>query len=149
LNLEREKVYTAFGVVALNLILFILAMQYVFLKNVHHHWILPWVPGAIGLQMILGECLCLKFVNKVTYTLRTSFLGLLFFGCCVGLARHETILECYEHCGYKLALMMGLSFLIFGFSAFRYALYSSERKVCFVLSSVWLGVCLVVLRFSH
>ena len=48
LNLERGKVYTAFGIVAFNLALFILSMQYVFLANVHHHWILPWVPGAIA-----------------------------------------------------------------------------------------------------
>jgi|GEM_PF-2948972 len=149
LNLERGKVYTAFGIVAVNLILFILSMQYVFLANVHHHWILSWVPGAIGPQMFLGEAVCSKYFNNIAYTLRTSYLGLLFFGCVVGLARHETILECYMHCGYKLALMMGLSCLAFGWAAWKYGKQTNERKVCLVLSVLWFGIGLVVLHFSR
>ncbi len=149
MNWDRGKVYTAFGVIALNLVLFIIAMQYVFLKNVHHHWILPWVPGVIIPQMILGEVICLIYFKNLTYTLRTSFLCLLFFGCLVGLARHETILECYKHCGYKLALMMGLSCLIFGLSAIRYTKDSNERKGSIALSLVWLVLGLVVLHFSY
>jgi hypothetical protein len=148
-NLERGKVYTAFGIVAFNLILFILSMQYVFLVNVHHHWILPWVPGAVGPQWVLGEFLCAKYFKNISYTLRTSYLGLVGFGCLVGLARHETILECYMHCGYKLALMMVLSCLIFFGVAWRYGKGTNERKVCFVLSGVWFVVGLVVLHFSH
>lgn len=83
-------------VVVLNLLLFLGVTTLPAFQAAHHHWILPLLAAALVLQWAA------TFPLKAP-SARSPLLGVLLFLLCVGVARHATILTCFDRCAFKLA----------------------------------------------
>ena len=119
-GLRRSVVWTVAGAIIFNLLLFILSAQYVFLANVHHHWVLPWTAAALSAELLCAEFIPMVRRSSVVVALRNTLLSLLLFSCLIGLCRFQTIFACYMHCAPKLAAMLGIGGAVFVWGSYRY-----------------------------
>ncbi len=83
------------AVVAANLLVFILAAQFLFLGPLHHHWVFPFETFLLGTQYIF-------FTARRWPPAQAAALCLLGLVALVAVIRWETIHTCVEHCGPKV-----------------------------------------------
>jgi len=151
MNTVRIKVWTVAGVVIFNLVLFILSAQYIFLANVHHHWVLPWSTAALGVQLLAVELIPTIKRSFLLVYLRNTVLSILFIFCVIGMCRYQTIFACFGHCSPKLATMLVTGGLLFLWSSYRYQkghrLVKTVRGIGYFL--LVMGVLVFMREFGH
>jgi hypothetical protein len=95
------------GTLAVNLLLFILGAQFLFLGPIHHHWVFPFEALLLGAQYAYFSRRGLKPARITILFL----LGLLFL---VAVLRWETIHTCIDHCVPKVAWAIFIALLSLG-----------------------------------
>lgn len=98
--------------VAINLGIFIVVTSLPAFRSVHHHWIFPLLGTALSLEWVLtGKRFAPRTFDHSTARQTVLFVwGVLLLA---GVARHATILTCFDRCGSKLgftALLAGVVF---------------------------------------
>lgn len=91
------------AVVASHIALFILVTSLPAFQAAHHHWIFPVLAAFFALQW--GATFALKPVEGLidARSARGTVLTALGFLIAMGIARHATILTCFDRCSLKLA----------------------------------------------
>lgn len=115
MNAGRSSLYAVGGVVSLNLLVFILAARFLFMDIFHHHWILPFETGFLGIQYVTAARVLRRNPAAAwrVPVLRTLFI-LLLLPCVIGILRFETVSTCVEGCLPNLIaafVLAGSSFL--------------------------------------
>ncbi len=96
----------AAAVVIANLLLFLALTTSPAFQAAHHHWIFPILAASVAAQWAA------TFALK-TPSARSPLLSVLLFLLCIGIARHATILTCFDRCAFKLAAAAGLAAPVF------------------------------------
>jgi len=130
-----------------NLLLFLAVVTLPAYQAAHHHWIFP------VLAVLFAAEWALTFVpspaDKVVDrpALRASVVSLLVFLLVIGIARHATILACFDRCSFKLAAAAALAGCVFlGQMWSRGAGFWDPLRSSLAASGAWLWALYLVLR---
>ncbi|MBI2787589.1 MAG: M28 family peptidase [Elusimicrobia bacterium] len=130
-----------------NLLLFLAVVTLPAYQAAHHHWIFPVlavlfaVEGALTFPPSPADAL----VDRGA--LRASVVSLLVFLLVIGIARHATILACFDRCSFKLAAAAALAGCVFlGQMWSRGAGFWDPLRASLAASGAWLWALYLVLR---
>ncbi|MBI2386565.1 MAG: M28 family peptidase [Elusimicrobia bacterium] len=101
------------AVVIANLLLFLAVVALPAYQAAHHHWIFPVLAALFAAEW--GLTFVPSPADKVVdrSALRASVVSLLVFLLVIGIARHATILACFDRCSFKLAAAAALAGCVF------------------------------------
>lgn len=91
------------ALLSVNLILFIALTTLPAFRNIHHHWILP----------VLALLFAIEWRLVRSAAARGVLLWIVAFLMLMGIARHDTILRCFDQCSLKLAAAVFISGVVF------------------------------------
>lgn len=94
------------AVIILNLLIFLAVTTMPAFQAAHHHWIFPLLAAVLAAQWAA------TFILKIPDA-RSPLLSVLLFLLCVGIARHATILTCFDRCAFKLAAAAAVAAPVF------------------------------------
>ena len=103
------------AVVAANLGLFLAVVVHPRFQAAHHHWIFPVLAFGLAAQWALTFLPLVPARLADRRAARAAVLSTLLFVLLIGVARHATILACFDRCAFKLAAAAaaaGLAFLL-------------------------------------
>jgi hypothetical protein len=103
---------TAWGVVGLNLLLFIALTSWPAFTALHHHWVFPAAGSLVVVQWIATWVVPRRIPLDIPMA-RSAILWALGFIAVMGVVRHRTILACFDACAFKLAGALALAGIIF------------------------------------
>jgi hypothetical protein len=130
-----------------NLLVFLAVTTFPAFQAAHHHWIFPVMAALFSAQWGLafaplpgGE-----FVDR--RALRSSVVSLLVFLLVIGIARHATILACFDRCSFKLAAAAALAGCVFlGQMWSRDEGFWNPLRASLAAGGAWLWALYLVLR---
>jgi hypothetical protein len=99
-------------VIIVNLLVFLGVVALPAFQSAHHHWIFPVLAALFAAQWAL------TFALADGAPLRASVISLLVFLLVMGIARHATILACFDRCSFKLAGAAAIAGLVFAGQVF-------------------------------
>lgn len=94
--MDKTNTRAVAAVVIVNLLVFLALTTAPAFQAAHHHWVFPILAAALAAQWAA------TFLLK-TPGARSPLLSVLLFLLCIGIARHATILTCFDQCAFKLA----------------------------------------------
>jgi len=135
------------AVVIANLLVFLALVTFPAFQASHHHWIFPVLAVVFSAEwaMTFIPSRADEVVERAA--LRASVVSLLVFLLVIGIARHATILACFDRCSFKLAAAAALAGLVFlGQLAARDAGFWNPLRAGLAASGAWLWALYLVLR---
>jgi len=100
-------------VIIANLALFLAVVTLPAFQASHHHWIFPIMAVFVAAQWALTFIAAQAAPLIDRRALRGAVVSLLVFLLVIGLARHATILACFERCSFKLAAAAAIAGCVF------------------------------------
>lgn len=133
--------------VVANLLLFLAVVTLPAYQASHHHWIFPVLAALFAAEWALTfvPSPADKLVDRPA--LRASIVSVLVFLLVIGIARHATILACFERCSFKLAAAAALAGGVFlGQMWSRSGGFWDPLRSSLAASGAWLWALYLVLR---
>ncbi len=130
-----------------NLLLFLAVVTLPAYQAGHHHWIFPVLAALFAAEWALTfvPSPVDRLVDRPA--LRASVVSLLVFLLVIGIARHATILACYDRCSFKLAAAAALAGGVFlGQMWSRSEGFWDPLRSSLAASGAWLWALYLVLR---
>lgn len=127
-----------------NLLLFLAVVTLPAYQAAHHHWIFPVLAALFAAEWALTF---VPFRGLDRTALRGSVVSLLVFLLVIGIARHATILACFDRCSFKLAAAAAIAGGVFvGQMASRSGGFWGPLRSSLAASGAWLWALYLVLR---
>lgn len=131
-----------------NLALFIAVVSLPAFRAAHHHWIFPVLAVLLAGQWASTFAFAPEALDREA--LRGSFTSLLVFLLVMGIARHATILACFDRCSLKLALAAAVAGAVFlGQASVRDRGFWSPVRAQVAAAGAWLWALYLVLRWLN
>lgn len=133
--------------VVANLLLFLAVVTLPAYQASHHHWIFPVLAALFAAEWALTfvPSPADKLVDRPA--LRASIVSVLVFLLVIGIARHASILACFERCSFKLAAAAALAGGVFlGQMWSRSGGFWDPLRSSLAASGAWLWALYLVLR---
>lgn len=130
-----------------NLLLFLALVALPAYQAAHHHWIFPVLAALFAAEWALTfvPSPADEFVDRAA--LRSSVVSLLVFLLVIGIARHATILACFDRCSFKLAAAAALAGVVFlGQTRTRSGGFWDPLRAGLAAAGAWLWALYLVLR---
>ncbi len=130
-----------------NLLLFLAVVTLPAYQAAHHHWIFPVLAVLFAAEWALT--FAMSGADKLVdhNALRASVVSLLVFLLVIGIARHATILACFDRCSFKLAAAAALAGCVFlGQMWSRSSGFWGPLRASLAASGAWLWALYLVLR---
>ncbi len=145
MNAASQRAIAA--VIILNLAVFLGVVTLPAFQAAHHHWIFPVLAVLFTAQWALTfvPSPADKLVERAA--LRASVVSMLVFLLVMGIARHATILACFDRCSFKLAAAAAIAGGVFlGQSWTRSEGFWNPLRASLAATGAWLWALSLVLR---
>jgi len=131
------------AVIIVNLVLFLAVVTLPAFQAAHHHWIFPVLAVLFAAQW--GLTFIPSSIDRSA--LRASVVSMLVFLLIMGIARHATILACFDRCSFKLAAAAALAGCVFlGQAWTRDDGFWNPLRASLAATAAWLWALSLVLR---
>lgn len=135
------------AVIIVNLGVFLGVVALPAFQAAHHHWIFPVLAVLFAAQWALTFALPADGRLVDRGALRASVVSLLVFLLVIGIARHATILACFDRCSFKLAAAAALAGAVFlGHARTRDGGFWSPLRASLAGTGAFLWALYLVLR---
>jgi hypothetical protein len=129
------------AVVIANLLVFLAVVSLPAFKAAHHHWIFPVLAAVFAAEWAL------TFLLADGAAPRANIVSLLVFLLVMGIARHATILACFDRCAFKLAAAAAIAGLVFaGQVLARERGFWEPLRASLAAAGAWLWALYLVLK---
>lgn len=135
------------AVLIVNLGFFLAVVTLPAFQAAHHHWIFPVLAALLSAQWALTfvPSPADRLIDRAA--LRGAVVALLVFLLVIGIARHATILACFDRCSFKLAAAAALAGAAFlGQLAARDRGFWNPLRASLAAAGAWLWALYLVLR---
>ncbi|MCM2304875.1 MAG: hypothetical protein NDJ72_09250, partial [Elusimicrobia bacterium] len=130
-----------------NLLVFLAVVTLPAYQAAHHHWIFPVLAALFAAQWGLTFALPRSGRLVDREALRASVVSLLVFLLVIGIARHATILACFDRCSFKLAAAAALAGCVFlGQTWSGSGGFWNPLRASLAAAGAWLWALYLVLR---
>lgn len=135
------------AVIVVNLGLFLAVVTLPAFQAAHHHWIFPVFASLLAAQWALTFVASPADRLVDRGVLRASVVSMLVFLLIIGIARHATILACFDRCSFKLAAAAAIAGCVFlGQMRTRDEGFWNPLRASLAAIASWLWALSLVLR---
>ena len=138
------------AVIIANLLVFLAVVSLPAFKAAHHHWIFPVLAAALAAQWVLTFIPAPGKERVDRRLLRGGVVSLLVFLLVMGIARHATILACFDRCAFKLGAAAAIAGVVFLGQAWAAdAGFWDPLRARVAAAGAWLWALYLVLRWLN